>query len=222
MGVMNVTTYAFTILAARMLGPVEYGALAAVMGLLLVLNVLSLGLQATGARRVAAAPAQRDVIERDVMRTTYQCALALGAIALACSPLIVRILNLDSWTIAALVAVTIVPLTVMGGQAGILQGERRWGPLAMIYLAVGVGRLLFGLVALLVQPDTVGAMLGVTAGAFAPALVGWLGPAHVGGRHGPSSPGSARSAPRPAACCARRSTTRTPCWRSSPCPTSTS
>ena len=55
MGVMNVTTYGFTILAARLLGPAEYGALAAVMGLLLVVNVLSLGLQATGARRVCAA-----------------------------------------------------------------------------------------------------------------------------------------------------------------------
>ena len=56
MAVMNVTTYGFTILAARLLGPAEYGALAAVMGLLLVVNVLSLGLQATGARRVSAAP----------------------------------------------------------------------------------------------------------------------------------------------------------------------
>jgi O-antigen/teichoic acid export membrane protein len=172
MGVMNVTTYAFTILAARLLGPVEYGALAAVMGLLLVLNVLSLGLQATGARRVSAAPADRAGIELDVMRTTYQCALALGAIALAASPLVAEVLNLESWTIAALIAVTIVPLTVMGGQAGILQGERRWGPLAMIYLAVGVGRLAFGLIALLVRPDTFGAMLGVTAGAFVPAVVG--------------------------------------------------
>ncbi len=68
---------------------------------------------------------------------------------------------------------TVVPLTVMGGQAGILQGERRWGPLALIYLAVGVARLAFGLVALLVAPDTFGAMLGVTVGAFAPAVVGW-------------------------------------------------
>jgi O-antigen/teichoic acid export membrane protein len=167
MGVMNVTTYAFTILAARLLGPVEYGALAAVMGLLLVLNVLSLGLQATGARRVAAAPSGRAGIEQDVMRTTYQCAIALVA-----SPFVAGVLNLDSWTIAALIAVTVVPLTVMGGQAGILQGERRWGPLAMIYLAVGVGRLAFGLVALLVQPDTFGAMLGVTVGAFVPAVVG--------------------------------------------------
>lgn len=38
MAAMNLTTYGFTILAARLLGPVEYGALAAVMGLLLVLN----------------------------------------------------------------------------------------------------------------------------------------------------------------------------------------
>jgi O-antigen/teichoic acid export membrane protein len=173
MGVMNLTTYGFTILAARMLGPVEYGALAAVMGLLLVLNVLSLGLQATGARRVAAAPADRDGIERDVMRTTYRCSLALGAISLLAAPLVSAVLNLDSWSIAALIAVTVVPLTVMGGQAGILQGERRWGPLALIYLAVGVPRLAFGLLALLVAPDTFGAMVGVTAGAFVPAVVGW-------------------------------------------------
>jgi O-antigen/teichoic acid export membrane protein len=173
MGVMNLTTYAFTILAARILGPVEYGALAAVMGLLLVLNVLSLGLQATGARRVAATPSNRDGIERDVMRTTYRCALALGALSLLAAPLVSAVLNLDSWAIAALIAVTVVPLTVMGGQAGILQGERRWGPLALIYLAVGVGRLAFGLGALLLEPDTLGAMIGVSLGAFVPAVVGW-------------------------------------------------
>jgi O-antigen/teichoic acid export membrane protein len=173
MGVMNVSTYGFTILAARMLGPVEYGALAAVMGLLLVLNVVSLGLQATGARRVAAAPSGRDGIEQDVMRTTYRCSLALGGLALVASPLVVAVLNLDSWAIAFLVAVTVVPLTVMGGQAGILQGERRWVPLAAIFLGMGLGRLLFGLVALVVEPDTLGAMIGVAAGAFAPAVVGW-------------------------------------------------
>jgi O-antigen/teichoic acid export membrane protein len=173
MGVMNLTTYAFTILAARLLGPVEYGALAAVMGLLLVLNVLSLGLQATGARRVAADPGDRAFIEREVMRTTYRCALVLGALSLAASPLVVAMLNLDSWLVAALIAVTVVPLTVMGGQAGILQGERRWGPLALIYLGVGVGRLAFGLGALLVERDNLGAMLGVTAGAFVPAVAGY-------------------------------------------------
>jgi O-antigen/teichoic acid export membrane protein len=178
MGVMNVTTYAFTILAARVLGPAEYGALAAVMGLLLVVNVLSLGLQATGARRVSAAPDDLPHIEREVLSTSYASALALGVLALVATPVITLTLNLDSWAAAALIAVTAVPLSVMGGQAGILQGERRWGPLAAIYLCVGVGRLGFGVVALLVEPNTLGAMIGVAVGAFVPAVVGWFALRH--------------------------------------------
>ena len=173
MAVQNVTTYGFTIVAARVLGPVEYGALAAVMGLLLVLNVLSLGLQATGARRIAAAPEQRAVIEAEVMRTTYRCSAVLGVVALLLSPVVSAVLSLDSWTLAALIAVTVVPLSVMGGQAGVLQGERRWRPLAGVYLAAGVGRLAFGAVALAVEPDTLAAMTGVALGAFVPVLVGW-------------------------------------------------
>ena len=172
MAVMNVTTYAFTILAARLLGPREYGALAAVMGVLLVVNVLSLGLQATGARRVSADPENRPQIEREVLATSYASALALGAVMLLAAPLISATLSLDSWGPAVLIAATAVPLSVMGGQAGILQGERRWGPLAAVYLAVGVGRLGFGAIALAVRPDTLGAMLGVAAGALLPVVIG--------------------------------------------------
>lgn len=178
MGVMNVTTYAFTILAARLLGPEEYGALAAVMGVLLVVNVLSLGLQATGARRVSASPKDLPQIEREVMATSYVSAGALGLLLLLATPLVTETLNLDSWQSAALIALTVVPLSVMGGQAGILQGERRWGPLASIYLAVGVGRLGFGAVALVLEPHTLGAMVGVALGAFLPVVVGWLALRH--------------------------------------------
>src|SRR3954464_11040680 len=178
MAIMNVTTYRFTILAARVLGPAEYGALAAVMGVLLVVNVLSLGLQATGARRVAAAPEDLAEIERDVMSTSWSSALTLGLVMLVASPVIAAVLNLDSWAAAALVGVTAVPLSVMGGQAGLLQGERRWGPLAGIYLAVGLGRIGFGVLALLVEPNTFGAMVGVTLGAVVPVIIGWAALRH--------------------------------------------
>jgi O-antigen/teichoic acid export membrane protein len=178
MGVMNLTTYGFTILAARLLGPAEYGALAAVMAVLLVVNVLSLGLQATGARRVSADPDSVPQVERDVMATSWASAAALGLLLLVATPLVTDTLNLDHWGAAALIAVTVVPLSVMGGQAGILQGERRWGPLAGIYLAVGVGRLGFGIVGLMVRPDTLGAMTGVAIGAFLPVVVGHLALRH--------------------------------------------
>ena len=51
--VMNAAVYLFTLLAARRLGPEAYSAVAALMGVVLVVNVLARGVQATAARRVA-------------------------------------------------------------------------------------------------------------------------------------------------------------------------
>jgi O-antigen/teichoic acid export membrane protein len=172
MGVMNLGTYGFTIIAARILGPSEYGALAAVMGLLLVVNVVSLGLQATGARRVSAAPDDLERIEADILTATYKSAIGVGLICLASIPVVTYVLRLDGWLIAGMIALTAIPLTVMGGQAGILQGERRWLPLAGIYLAVGLGRVVFGTLGLLLEGDTLGGMTGVAVGAVVPVLVG--------------------------------------------------
>ena len=178
MAVMNLGTYGFTIIAARLLGPSEYGALAAVMGLLLVVNVVSLGLQATGARRVSAAPDDLDRIEVDVLTASYKSAIGVGLICLASVPVVSYVLRLDSWLTAGMIALTAIPLTIMGGQAGILQGERRWLPLAGIYLAMGLGRVVFGTIALLLDPDTLGAMTGVAVGAVAPVIVGSLALRH--------------------------------------------
>ena len=190
MAVMNVSTYGFTILAARLLGPGHYGALAALMGLLLVLTVVSLGLQATAARRVSADPAATVAIEQSTLSASYRSALVLGLLCLVVSPVVDWALRLDSWATAALLAVTVVPLTVMGGQSGILQGERRWFPLALVYLMNGLGRIGCGTVALLLRPDPLGAMLGVALGAFFPTVVGWFALRH------PSR--SAQPAPVPA------------------------
>lgn len=195
--VMNLGTYGFTVLAARILGPREYGVLASLMGLLLVLNVLSLGLQATAARRVAAAPGQRAAVERDVLAASRRAAVALGLVALAASPVVTVVLHFDSPWEAVLLAVGSVPLTLMGAQAGLLQGDRRWGPLAAVYLAVGLGRLGLGLLGMLLLEDATGAMLGVAAGNVVPTLVGWWllrrRPAHPA----PDPEGVSSSAPTP-------------------------
>ena len=173
MAVMNVTTYGFTLVAAHVLGPREYGVVASLMGLLLVLNVVSLGLQATAARRVAAAPGDLAEVEHEVVAASYRAAVALGLVTLVLSPLIAAVLRLDSPWLPVLVALGAVPLTVMGAQAGVLQGERQWGPLAVIYLAVGLGRILLGVLGMLVRQDASGAMVGVALGNVVPAVLGW-------------------------------------------------
>lgn len=178
MGVMNVATYGYTILAARLLGPRDYGAFAALMGLLLVITVVSLALQATAARRIAATPHQVHQIEGVILRVGLQASLGVGALCLLLSPVIDRVVRLDSLGTATLIAVAAAPLTMMGAQAGILQGERRWLPLAMIYLAVGVPRLLIGTASILWNPTEFAALLGVAVAAYAPVLVGWLALRH--------------------------------------------
>lgn len=179
MGVMNIGTYGFQMVAARLLGPQEYGAVAGLMALLLVMGVLQLGLQATAARRIAAAPGHVAQIEITILRVTYRAALALGALMLVLAPAVYVVLRLDSPVSALLLAVAAVPLTVMGGQAGILQGERRWFPLALVFLGVGVPRVVIGTACLLVWPSETSAMAGVLVALFVPATIGWFALRHV-------------------------------------------
>ncbi len=173
MGIMNVATYGFAIIAARILGPRSYGALAGLMATLLVVSVLQLGLQATAARRIAADPAHVAQIERTVLGVTYRAAAVLGLILLALAPLLNSVLRLDSLVTAALVSVVSVPLTIMGGQAGILQGERRWGALSILYVLSGVPRLVLGSALIAWSPTEFTAMVVIGIGAAAPVAAGW-------------------------------------------------
>ena len=178
MGIMNLSTYGYTVLAAHTIGKEAYGAFSALMGALLVISVLSLGLQATGARRISAAPDQVVAIERVVLGVGLRSAIVLGTVCLLLAPLINAVLHLDSLPTALLVGCAAVPLTYMGGQAGVLQGERRWVPLAYLYLAQGLGRVVFGTALILISPSEFTAMLGVALGCWLPVLVGWLALRH--------------------------------------------
>lgn len=172
-GVMNVATYGFTMLAARLLGPGDYGGFAAVMNVLIVISVAALALQATAARRIASDEHHVAQIERTVLRTSWVAGLVIGGGLLVLSPVVDRLLRLDDLRIAWLVALAAVFLTVMGGQAGVLQGERRWGPLALLYVATGVPRLVVGTAFLAWRPSEVSAVAAVALTTVVPVVVGW-------------------------------------------------
>ena len=173
MAIMNVSTYGFTMVAARLLGPRSYGALASLMATLLVITVLQLGLQATAARRIAAEPEHVAQIEKTILGVTYRASIALGVLLLLVSPVLDAILRLDSLATAALVSITSIPFTIMGGQAGILQGERRWGALSVLYVLSGVPRLVIGTALIGWQPSEATALIGTGLGATAPVIAGW-------------------------------------------------
>lgn len=172
MMVMNVATYGFTMTAARIIGPTSYGAFFSLMNLVLIVSVVMLGLQATAARRISADPAHVGQIEREILRVSFRASLLLGGLLLLAAPLVNRLLHLDSLPTALLAAVAAVPMTMTGAQAGILQGERRWRELAVLYVLNGVPRLAVGTALILWQPTELMAFLGVALGYYAPFLYG--------------------------------------------------
>lgn len=174
MAVTNVGTYAFQMVSARLLGPSQYGAVAGLMAVLMVLSVVQLGLQATAARRIVSDPGDVAAIEESILTATWRAAWALGTVALVLSPAVMWLLDLSSLVPAVLLALSVVPTTVMGGQAGVLQGERRWLPLSLVYLAVGVPRVLLGTACLLVRQTEGSAMVGVLVASCLPVVIGTI------------------------------------------------
>lgn len=169
---MNAAFYVFTVLAARALVPAELGALMALLSVMLMGNVVSLGLQASTARRIAVAPERLDEIVGVVARVTVLAALTVGVTVAVSTVVATPALRLDSPWPVVLAGATLVPLTVMGAQAGIAQGSGRWGALTAIYLANGFGRLAVGAIALAIDQSATAAVVGIALGAWAPVLAG--------------------------------------------------
>jgi len=172
MFVLNVATYGFVIGAAHILGPDEYGALAAWMNLLLVVNVGSLGLQATTARRLSSGGHDLHDLEPRLVRLTFASAVGLGALLLVLSPVTNAALQLDDLLMAALMGLAAIPLTFLGGLLGILQGERRWAALSVVQICVGVSRLGVGLALLLWRPEPRWGAIAVTVALTVPVAAG--------------------------------------------------
>jgi O-antigen/teichoic acid export membrane protein len=170
--VLNITTYGFTIASAHILGPTDYGALAAWMNLLLVVNVGSLGLQATAARRLSSGEHDLDDVEPHLVRLTLLGSLSLGVVLLALTPVINVALQLDDLLMAALIGLSAVPLTLVGGLTGILQGERRWRALSAVQVCIGAPRLAVGIALMLWRPEPRWAAIAVAVTLVVPVAVG--------------------------------------------------
>ena len=170
---MNAAMYGFTVVANRRLAPSDFGALTALLGVLLIGTVVALAVQAVTARRLAiAAPEDLPQVAAQTLRVAAWMSAGVGAVVALSTVVLTPTLRLSSPMLVILAGATLVPLTMMGAQAGIAQGQRRWNLLMAIYLSSGIGRLVAGGVAVLISPTPTAAMIGVAIGGWAPVLVG--------------------------------------------------
>lgn len=164
-GLLNVSNYAFHIVASRILTPAAYGGLSGLLAFLLVVSVPCGVLQTVVAKHAAMLrvdDGSSDQLDSLAVRTTRGLALIGGAAAgvlVVASPIVAAVLHigilpsilLSPFAFFALVAS--VPL-------GILQGRKRFLGLGWTMTAGVLGRLLVGVGLMYAGWGITGALIG--------------------------------------------------------------
>jgi O-antigen/teichoic acid export membrane protein len=172
MGVANAGNYLFNVVMAFLLGPEAYGALAALLAVVLVGSVPGLALQAVVARRTALAGADDRGAWPGIGWLAGRAGAGLALLTLLAGPGLVLFLHLDSAVPMAWLALALAPTPLLFAVQGLLQGRERFGALATVMLAGAGVKLAAGLALVAAGLGVSGAMAGVAAGALLASLAG--------------------------------------------------
>lgn len=161
----NALHFVFHIAMARMLGPAGYGALAALLAILYVLNVFAESVQTVVARYASSEPVPgrlHDLLRR-ALRKGGRATLAMLFLYLAAAVPLGRWLRIP-YPLMALFALSLVGVGLLPIHRGALQGRRRFGGLGLnmiwevlVKLGVGIGLVWAG-------AGEYGAVAGVSLG----------------------------------------------------------
>src|SRR6266536_3027054 len=132
MAVSNGLNYAFNLVMVRLLEPGAYGALGALLAVVLIGTVPGLAVQAVVARHTAVRGGDRAAVAELWSRT------------LAAAPALAAFLHLGSLAPALWLAASILPLPLVSALQGMLQGVQRFGALGAALLVNAVARLAVG------------------------------------------------------------------------------
>jgi O-antigen/teichoic acid export membrane protein len=147
--VMNASNFVFHLVISRQLGPSEYGALGALLGLVLVLTVPAGALQVVITREVAARRSAEAKVILPVAAGPLLGGAVLwgvgGAAAMAAaSPLLRSFLHLPSLGTALILSAYVVPMAIGIVPKAVLLGQMRFGLVALGTVVGGVVRLGLG------------------------------------------------------------------------------
>jgi O-antigen/teichoic acid export membrane protein len=145
------SNFVFNAAGARFLGPTQYGAMAASISLLYLVNPLFVSIQTVASREATALDAAGEQVKlrpglaRSSARVGLLGAL-LAAALVALSPQVSRFLNIASPLPVVLAAVALPLLAIAHLQRGVLQGIQRFGRYAASTVAEALGKVLAALV----------------------------------------------------------------------------
>lgn len=161
----NALHFVFHIAMARMLGPAGYGALAALLAILYVLNVFAESVQTVVARYASREPAPgrlHDLLRR-ALRKGGRATMAMLLLYLAAAVPLGRWLRIP-YPLMALFALSLVGVGLLPIHRGALQGRKRFGGLGLNMIWEVLAKLGIGIGLVRAGAGEYGAVAGVSLG----------------------------------------------------------
>ena len=169
----NGSAYLLSMISARILNQADFGALGALLGLLVIIATLGISTQALTARRVSTATgAHRSDVEGQAIRLSVfvGAGIIVGAFVVA-------------WPIGTIFAIPVVAVitgisslafVVVGSASmGIAQGREEHVKLSMAFIANGVGRATGGIIGVVVLQSVTGVGIGILIGCAVGAAISY-------------------------------------------------
>lgn len=174
----NVLSYAFFVVLSRRLDQADLGAVGSLVNVSVIAGIPALGLQLVTARLVAHRahdPQRARDLEIRLLKAALWFGVATAAALSLLSPLLAPALDVPVLA-SVVVALCMVPLTVLLSTQGLLQGRERFIALAVVLALGGVGKVTAALLAHQIGqgPTAVVGLYGITL-----VLVAGVGVAQV-------------------------------------------
>jgi O-antigen/teichoic acid export membrane protein len=169
--------YTYNVVMAAVLGPAAFGALGALLALILLGSVPGIALQAMAARHTALlARDGRDqrTLWRSLLRVAAWWGAGLAAVTVAASPALGAWLHLGSPAPVLALAVALAPSTFSYASQGMLQGREAFGGFVVVGFVNAVAKLCAGLVLVAAGFGVAGAVAGAAVGTALGAATGVL------------------------------------------------
>ena len=174
----NASNYIFHVVISRMLGPADYGALTAVLAILVVLSVPLGAVQTTVAKRFARE--SRELSDNDPALGSYlrigaKAGAVVSLLVAAAAPFLHALLRLDSYLPLFVISIYVFPSVLNAVLRGALQGTLQFKRLALVSSVPVFVRLAVGIAVVAAGGGVGGAVAASVVAEFLGLALGfWL------------------------------------------------
>ena len=168
----NGAAFLLSMVAARVLGPSDFGAFGALIGILLILATVGISTQALAARRVATAGADRVDVEGQLIRLATIVGTFIVVLGVIAAWPLGYVFSIPWLAVAA--GIASLGFVIFGSAAlGIAQGREEHKRFSVSFIALNGSRAIVGIVGVIALGTVVGAALGVLIGCAIGALIAY-------------------------------------------------